>query len=143
MLTFHKFIESKKEEDLEEKSGLDLDHDHEKGESPAHKEKVEKKHKEMIDFFTKRQQGAREILSRAKSKDTKTSQLTIWHFSAKVSEYFQIITAIKTNKSKSYFESKYRLALEKLKNKNIDQKSFQMASAHVECWGETISQLFN
>lgn len=127
----------------EEKSGLDLDHDNEKGESKIHKEKIKKKKEEMLDFFNKRKTGAQKIANEAQTKGG-TSLLTAWHFKAKNVPYQEIITAIKQDKLETFFNSKFKTALNKLKpNLNLTQEEFQKIMGEIEVYGEAVLKLFN
>lgn len=65
------------------------------------------------------------------------------HFKAKDKQYLNILTAIKSNKSKSYFLSKCKEFLNKIKVENLDQKQFQEYMGCLECWGECYVKLFN
>lgn len=140
MKTWRDYFESK-EEDKEEKTGIDFDHDKEAGESKVHKGKVEKKHKEMLDFFEARKEGAKKIAREAKAKGG-ASLLTALHFEAKDGCYMAVISAIKNNKLENYFRSKFISLLAKLRHKN-NQHEFQRISGEAEVWGEAISELFS
>lgn len=141
MKTWHQYCENK--EKTEEKSGLDLDHDNEKGESKEHKDKIKKKKAEMIEFFTTRKSGAQKIAIEAQTKGG-PSLLTAWHFKAKSNPYQEVLTAIKQNKPQTFFEFKFRSTLNKLKpNLKLTQEQFQKIVGELEVWGEVIAQLFN
>ena len=139
MKTWIYFLENKEKE--EEKSGIDFDHDNENGEPLAHQNKVKAKHKEMLEFFAKRKEGARKIANSAKEKGG-PSILTAWHFQAKDSQYREVIQAIQENKDESYFKSKWKSILNKLRN-DMKQEQFQKTIGELEVWGEVIAQLFN
>lgn len=143
MISYYEFKESKKEEDKEEKNGLDYDNDHEKGESKEHKNKVKKRHKETIDFFEKRREGARNIANQASSKNTDASKLTYWHFRAKDIIYQTAIQGIKNNEKEIWFRNKYKQAVKNLHVDNFKQQDFQTSTGVLEVWGEVISELFN
>ncbi len=142
MSYWNKFLESKSSEKQEEKNGIDLDHDSEKGESKSHKDKVHKAKQEMLDFFEKRKSGAAKIATEAKSKGG-PSILSFWHFAAKSYPYTEVISAIKSNKPESYYLSKCQQLAGQLKFAKLKQKEFQEIMGRLEVWGEAISQLFN
>jgi hypothetical protein len=138
---YHNKVAEKDEEKAEEKSGIDIDHDKEKGESLAHKTKVLKKHAENIAFFNKRRHGAAKIAAAAEAKGG-PSILTYWHFAAKDKQYVDVLKAIKTGKDEKFFMSKYDELMDTLHKTKFNQKSFQQIVGQLEVWGEAIAQLF-
>ena len=136
MKTWQYFVESKESE--EEKVGMDLDHDGEKGEAKSHKDKIQKKHKENIEFFKNRKNGAMKIAAEAKSKGG-AAILTYYHFSAKAEPYLEVIRAIESNKEKKFFLSKFNALLPKLKLEKLSEKEFQELMGKMEVFGEAFS----
>jgi hypothetical protein len=142
MKTWKNFLESKGSvESEEEQTGIDLDHDEEKGEPAAHKNKVTAKHEEMIHFFTKRMEGAKKIAAQAKEKGG-PSILTAWHFAAKEAPYKEVLKAINANQGEPYYKSKWKSELSKIRA-DMKQQDFQEAAGRLEVWGEAMAQLFN
>lgn len=94
-----------------------------------------------LEFFTKRQAGARKISAQAKEKGG-PSILTHWHFAAKEKPYSEAIRAIKENQDKKWFLSKYKECLNKLEKFDFTQKQFQVFAGELEVWGEVIVKLF-
>lgn len=139
MKTWNQFIENHEKD--EEKNGLDLDHDNEKGESKEHKEKIKQAKKEMIDFFETRKESARKTANEARQKGG-PSLLTSWHFFAKIEPYQEIISAIKSNRDESFFLSKCKSALSKIHCGKMTQKSFQEHMGILEVYGEALAKLF-
>lgn len=135
-------IGTKAEEEREERSGLDLDHDNERKESSGHAKKVLKKHREMIEFFTKRREGAKKIAKSARAKGG-PSMLTYWHFEIKNAVYTEVIEAIKNNQDEPYFRTKWKKVMRMLHSGTQKQEDFQKTIGELEVWGEAISQLFN
>jgi hypothetical protein len=148
MKTWSKFLADKgiKDSDpiasVEEKSGIDVDKDKEKGESPEHKAKFEKAHQEMVEFFTKRKSSASKIASQAVGNGNGPSQLTAWHFQAKAQPYEEVLSAIEAGQPKSWFESKRGMAMERVHNTLNSQQAFQKAMGELEVWGEACIKLF-
>lgn len=142
MKTWNTFIEEKlSTEKQEEKSGIDIDHDKEKGESSEHKHKFEEAKKAMLDFFKKRKEGAAEIARKAKAKGG-ASILTYWHFAAKSQPYSEVLRAIKEDKSDSYFINKCKSIMAGLHVDKMTQQKFQRVMGQLEVWGEARAELF-
>lgn len=127
-------------EKQEEKTGMDTDKDKERGESKEHRDKVKKAKEKMLDFFEKRKGGAKKIAQEARAKGG-PSILTYWHFAAKDVPYREVIQAIKQDKDKSWFESKFRSNLSIIKP-NMGQQKFQEVMGRLEVFGEAIAELF-
>lgn len=138
MKKFSSYLDKEK---AEEKSGIDLDHDNEKGESEEHKKKVEQKKKEIIEFFEKRKSGAMNIASEARAKGG-PSILTAWHFSAKNHPYIEVLHAIRTNKDETFFMQKCRNLISKIKPDKMTQKEFQEIMGELEVYGEALTKIF-
>lgn len=141
MKNWSNFFESKLEKE-EEKTGLDLDHDKESKESVSHKKKITEKHKELVDFFTTRMNGAKKIESDARSKGG-PSLLTAWHFAQKTKSYKEILDYYDDNKDKKFFISKCRSIVSQIRFENITQKRYQELLGELECWGEAVIKIFN
>lgn len=139
MIKWQQYVESVEKD--EEKSGIDLDHDNEKGESKEHIKKFKDKKAEMIDFFTKRKEGAAKIAAAAKEKGG-VSTLTYWHFRVKNKEYLDVISAIKSDKDEKYFIGKYKEILSSINVEKMKQKEIQEAMGRLEIWSEAVSELF-
>lgn len=99
-------------------------------------------HKELIDFFKKRKEGAKNIAKNAKEKGN-TSTLTYWHFVVKNKSYSEVIEAIKSNKGKKFFEKKCRKFLNELKKNDLKQKKFQEIIGRLEVWKEAYIKVYN
>jgi hypothetical protein len=138
MRSLEEFRESRERD--EEKTGLDTDHDNEVGESLKHKKKFEAKHKEILEFFNKRKEGAAKIAKESAAKGG-PSQLTVWHFKAKSSPYSEVIAAIKSGKDKSYFKQKWQSIHGQI-HIGMKQRVFQQAMGELEVWGEAIAEIF-
>lgn len=141
METWKQFIENKKEK-AEEKNGLDLDHDKEKGEPKHHQEAVKKAKKKMLEFFQKRRAGAAKIASEAHTKGG-PAELTYWHFRSKDRCYQEVIFAIKNDRDESYFVQKCHEFVNKLKFNKLKQKDIQEILGKLEVFAEATAQLFN
>ena len=141
MKTWQQYLESKKAEKAEEKNGLDLDHDLEKHEPKDHQIAVKKAKKNMLEFFTKRKEGAAKIAAEAKAKGG-PSKLTAWHFAAKAEPYSEVLSAIKADKDETHFLHKCFELVDKLKFKKLTQENFQKIMGQLEVWGEAVSELF-
>lgn len=142
MINWQNFIESENKEKEEEKNGIDTDHDSEKNEPKEHQKKVKEAKEKMLDFFTKRKEGAEKIAQQAKEKGG-TSILTYWHFKAKAIPYTEVISAIKFDKPKEFFLNKCKNLLSKLNCEGMEQEDFQILMGKLEVWGEAMAQLFN
>jgi hypothetical protein len=146
MKTWKKFLAEKNDSrsvaDVEEESGIDVDHDEEKNEPDEHKSKFNEAHRKMVEFFTKRKSGAHKIASQAIGNGQGPSQLTAWHFSAKAKPYEEVLTAIESGKPESYFQGKRGMAMERVHNSLASQKNFQESMGELEVWGEACIQLF-
>jgi len=140
MQNYQQYLENQEKD--EERNGLDLDHDKEKGEPKAHQQAVKKAKADMIEFFETRKKGAAKIATEAKAKGG-PSMLTAWHFAAKRQPYTEVIAAIKSDKNEAFYLAKCNELVRKLKFKNLKQESFQETIGKLEVWGEAISQLFN
>jgi hypothetical protein len=136
-LEYKKNIEKK-----EEKLGLDLDKDKEKGESKEHIAKIKKAKQDLLKFFKDRKQGAINIASQAKSKNTDATQLTAWHFAAKRMPYDQVIAALNRNENVDWFRRKVKILVSKLnRSVEIGQKEFQELVGEIEVFGEVLNHL--
>jgi len=142
MSNWQSFLESKSSEKAEEKSGLDLDHDGEKGESKEHKDKIKKAKDGLLEFFKKRKAGAEKIASEARAKGG-PSMLTAWHFAAKSKPYSEVLSAIKNNRDESFYLNKCQQLANKLKFKKLKQKEFQEIMGELEVVGEALAEIFN
>lgn len=142
MKTWHEFLESKAER-AEEKTGIDSDHDGERGESKAHQKKVKAAKEAKLAFFKKRKDGAAKIASEARAKGKGPAQLTAWHFAAKAQPYADVIAAIKSDRNESYFIQQCQHYAAKLKFKSLKQEDFQKIMGQLEVWGEAVSELFS
>ena len=138
--SFLQFIEEHDEHE-EEKNGLDTDHDNEVGEPKKHKEAVKKAKKEMLEFFETRKAGAIKIAAAASKNGP--SQLTAWHFRAKIQPYNDVLSAIRSDKNENYFIQKCTSLVGKLKFKKLKQEKFQELMGELEVWGEAVAKLFN
>jgi hypothetical protein len=139
MITWNQFTEGMEEK--EEKSGIDLDRDKEKGESAAHKAKIKKAKEENVAFFQARKDGARKIAMEAKAKG-KIGLPTYWHFSAKEKPYMEIISAIKLDRPESFFVNKCKSLLSKIRIGKMKQQDFQRIMGELEVFGEAVCELF-
>lgn len=128
-------------EAAEEKTGMDLDKDSERGESLDHKKKVNLAKRKMIDFFEARKNGALKI-AHGEANKGEPVELTNWHFKAKNQPYSEVISAIKSNKSKQFFLNKFNNLLRQIKP-TMNQKLFQEKIGELEVWGEALIKLFN
>jgi len=127
-------------EKQEEKSGIDIDHDNEKGESKEHKRKFEEAKKGMLEFFKKRKEGAADIARKAKAKGG-PSILTYWHFVAKSQPYSEVLRAIREDRNESFYTSKCKSILSQL-NQKTNQQKFQRLMGQLEVYGEARAELF-
>lgn len=141
MKTYQQFKETSLEK-REEDSGLDLDNDHEKGESLKHKAKIKKKKEEMIKFFKTRMEGAAKIASEAESKGG-AAILTAWHFKAKHKPYQEVIKAIEEAKPESFFVNRCKSLLGKIHCGNMKQEDFQKLMGELEVYMESNIHLFH
>ncbi len=142
MNNWQKFVEAKNSEKDEEKTGLDLDHDGEKGESKIHKDKIKKAKKELLEFFHSRKSSAQKILNESRGKSG-SAQLSAWHFAAKVKIYTEVISAVNSNQGESFYLNKCRQLSTKLKFDKIKQEEFQKILGELEVWGESLIHIFN
>jgi hypothetical protein len=102
-------------------------------------EYVDSKQKENITFCEDRKKGASKIADQARAKGG-ASQLTAWHFAAKLPEYDACIAAIRTNKPASYFhEQELKFIREVPSARN--QRRFQEIMGKAEVWGEVFIKL--
>jgi hypothetical protein len=93
------------------------------------------------EFVKKRKSGAAEIAKKASSKGG-ASKLTAWHFEAKAGPYAEAERAIKEGKPVSYFEKKYKEALQALHSSGMrDQRTYQELMGELEVWGEILLQV--
>jgi hypothetical protein len=141
MRTWEQYLESAKEEDQEEKNGLDTDHDHEAGESAKHQAKVKEAKNKMIEFFEKRKKGAAKTAAESKIKGG-PAILSYWHFSAKAGPYRDVLAAIKRNENERWFKVKCNELIRKL-NSHMKQQEFQKLMGQIEVYGEAMAQLWN
>jgi hypothetical protein len=139
MTTWQQFREDKEKD--EEKNGLDQDKDDEKGEDKKHKAAVKAAKAENIAFFEARRDGARKIANEANSKGTEAAKLTYWHFKHKDLPYAEVIRAIKSDQNETFFASKYRQALNRIRM-HMKQEEFQRFVGEMEVFGEAFSKLF-
>jgi hypothetical protein len=140
MLSYKQFRENKETD--EEKTGLDTDHDNERGESKEHQDKFKKKHKEMLDFFHARKEGAAKIARESAAKGTPAAQLTAWHFKAKHPQYIAVIQAIESGRDESFFMTKCKSILSRIHCGKMTQENFQKMMGEAEVWGEALAHLF-
>jgi len=92
-------------------------------------------------FVTKRKTGAQDIATRATIKGG-YSELTAWHFKAKLPKYREALKAIKNREPIAFFETKYKETMASLHGSGLkSQKQFQKIMGELEVWGEILIQL--
>jgi hypothetical protein len=104
-------------------------------------EYVNEKTHELVQFCEDRRSGASKILNQARAKGG-LSQLTIWHFAAKLPEYDACIKAIKAGKPASYFQNQ-QIKLVRQLNSIRNQHKFQEVMGQVEVWGEVFIKIYS
>jgi len=102
---------------------------------------LENKNNENLEFFMKRKHGAEKIAVEARSKGG-PAMLTAWHFQAKQRPYEDVIAAIRSNRPKSFYESKCSALHNQIRCGKLTQQQFQKLMGEYEVWGEALAQLF-
>lgn len=94
-----------------------------------------------VTLFHKRKDGARKIAEEAKSKGG-PSQMTAWHFYAKLPQYEQVFSVFRNSDPVSTVRTKFKSLVAQLsKVENMSQKEFQELMGEIEVWGEVLVQL--
>jgi hypothetical protein len=137
---FLEVVDGEKIADVEEKSGIDVDRDKEKGEPKSHVQKFKKANKAQIEFFTARKEGAAKIAAKDGSGP---ATLTKWHFAAKAAPYSEVLAAIHAGHPEEWFHKKRDEAMKKVHSSLTSQRHFQQAMGELEVWGEVCAQLFH
>jgi hypothetical protein len=103
-----------------------------------------KKEENLLDFLTARLKGATKIAREAKAKGG-LSNLTAWHFEAKLPEYRKIINMVKSGKAekaiKEYCRQEFRALAKKMVSPHISQEAFQRLAGQAEVFGEVDNKI--
>ncbi len=98
----------------------------------------------LLEFLEARMKGASKIARQAELKGG-PSDLTAWHFKAKLPEYREVISMVNSGKSskeiKEYCRKRFRSLSHRMVSPNIDQKEFQQLAGQAEVFGEVYNKL--
>ena len=95
---------------------------------------------EDLEFCKERRKGAQKIAGESQGKEG-PSQLTSWHFKAKLPEYNLALAQISSG-TLSTIKAKFKYLADKLiRIEKMSQKEFQELMGQIEVWGEIYIQV--
>lgn len=91
-------------------------------------------------LFQKRKEGAEKIANEARAKGG-PSELTYWHFKAKLPEYDTVFQILNSDDPEPKIKKKFDELVSKIHSNLNSQRHFQEVMGRLEVYGEVLVQL--